>query len=37
MIFGSPGWELVDNTAGKRSDGYGVDHVYVPIPMGART
>lgn len=37
MIFFSPGWKLLDNAADKLSDGNGVDHVYAPIPMGART
>ena len=37
MIFFSPGWKLLDNTADKRSDDNGVDHVYVPIPIEART
>lgn len=37
MIFDNAGRELVDNAIGKPSDGYGMDRVYAPVPMEART
>jgi hypothetical protein len=37
MIFSNPGREMVDNAIGKFSDGYGMDRVYAPVSMEART
>jgi hypothetical protein len=37
MIFDNQCRRMVDNTIGKPSDGDGMDRVYAPVPMEART